>query len=45
MSKRCGVGMKNPARRLYERLGFRPVGETQTHLEMLHEQDKDKDAV
>lgn len=23
-----------PAQRLYERLGFRPVGETQTHVEM-----------
>lgn len=24
----------NPARRLYERLGFRPIGDTGTHLEM-----------
>ncbi|MBM4247586.1 MAG: GNAT family N-acetyltransferase [Deltaproteobacteria bacterium] len=38
---RLQVFHRNPARRLYERLGFRPVGETPTHLEMLHESDKD----
>jgi ribosomal protein S18 acetylase RimI-like enzyme len=27
----------NPARRLYERLGFRVTGETPTHFLMLHE--------
>ena len=34
---RLQVFHRNPARRLYERLGFHPVGETPTHLEMLHE--------
>jgi hypothetical protein len=28
---------RNPARRLYERLGFHAVGETTTHVEMVHE--------
>lgn len=27
----------NPARRLYERLGFRVIGETDTHYEMRHD--------
>ena len=34
---RLQVFRRNPARRLYERLGFHQVGETSTHLEMLHE--------
>jgi ribosomal protein S18 acetylase RimI-like enzyme len=34
---RLQVLRPNPARRLYERLGFRVVGETVTHVEMLHE--------
>jgi GNAT superfamily N-acetyltransferase len=31
---RLGVLKVNPARKLYERLGFRVVGETETHYEM-----------
>jgi len=34
---RLQVFHQNPARRLYERLGFRAVGETATHVEMIHE--------
>jgi len=34
---RLQVFRQNPARRLYERLGFRVVGETPTHIEMVHE--------
>lgn len=34
---RLQVFHQNPARRLYERLGFHAVGETTTHVEMVHE--------
>ena len=34
---RLQVFHQNPARRLYERLGFHAVGETPTHVEMVHE--------
>jgi ribosomal protein S18 acetylase RimI-like enzyme len=34
---RLHVFHQNPARRLYERLGFHSVGETPTHIEMVHE--------
>jgi ribosomal protein S18 acetylase RimI-like enzyme len=34
---RLQVLRQNPARRLYERLGFRLVGETATHVEMVHD--------
>lgn len=34
---RLQVFHQNPARRLYERLGFHVVGETATHVEMVHE--------
>jgi ribosomal protein S18 acetylase RimI-like enzyme len=34
---RLQVLRHNPARRLYERLGFHVVGETATHIEMVHE--------
>ena len=34
---RLQVLLRNPARRLYERLGFRRVGETATHCQMVHE--------
>jgi ribosomal protein S18 acetylase RimI-like enzyme len=40
---RLQVFRQNPARRLYERLGFHVVGETTTHVEMVHEQ-KSEDA-
>src|SRR5262249_59769380 len=33
---RLQVFRQNRARRLYERLGYRAVGETTTHVEMLH---------
>jgi GNAT superfamily N-acetyltransferase len=36
---RLQVLVNNPARRLYERLGFRPTGETATHLVMEHVSD------
>jgi ribosomal protein S18 acetylase RimI-like enzyme len=34
---RLQVFHRNPARRLYERLGFHSMGETPTHVEMVHE--------
>ncbi|HJQ97663.1 MAG TPA: hypothetical protein VJ826_05065, partial [Candidatus Polarisedimenticolaceae bacterium] len=34
---RLQVLHQNPARRLYERLGFHAVSETPTHVEMVHE--------
>ena len=34
---RLQVLLRNPAQRLYERLGFRRVGETATHVQMVHE--------
>jgi ribosomal protein S18 acetylase RimI-like enzyme len=34
---RLQVFRQNPARRLYERLGFHVVRETATHVEMVHE--------
>lgn len=34
---RLQVLRQNPARQLYERLGFHIVGETATHVEMVHD--------
>jgi ribosomal protein S18 acetylase RimI-like enzyme len=34
---RLQVFRQNPARRLYQRLGFHVTGETPTHVEMVHD--------